>query len=119
MGHLALGFCQSLKRMGETKEATASDRLHADAFHEVRGREASASVRPTASWQNMIAPAGVVSDWLSCPRAEKDSPRTANFLQGGLRIFRKAQMLGCKPINEFARMLERIGDENRPGSFCR
>src|SRR5205814_9820126 len=54
VSHQALGFCQSVDRVGETKESVSADGLHGDAFHKVERREPGSFACPTSRWEAVI-----------------------------------------------------------------
>jgi hypothetical protein len=50
--------------IAQTAEACRLDLLHADALHKVRSGKSSSPTRPPARWQDVIAAARIIAEWL-------------------------------------------------------
>src|SRR5260370_20208695 len=115
--HQPLGFCKNFHGIGEPEKTFTRDSLNADALHKVRGRKPAAHARPASRWENVITAGRIVAQRLRSPRSDKHSPDRIDFQKQFVCVFRQAEMLGSKAINEFASMVEGICNENGDGKF--
>ena len=115
MREQSFGFCQRFGGIREAQKALIRDGLHADAFHEVCGRETAALVRPAAGREDVIAAGDVIAERLRAPRAEKNCPGGGDFLEKRRGIIRKAEMFRCEAVAKNASGFERRREQDRAG----
>ena len=62
-------------------EAFSLDGLDIDALHKIQRTETTATARPSACGQNVIAAAGVIADWLRAPFAQENCSGCGNVIE--------------------------------------
>ena len=95
-----LGFRELFHHWCEAREACASYFLHADTFHEIRGRQSAARASPAARGQDVIYAGGVIAERLRAPVAEENTSRrikSVGMTAGGAG---QAQMLRREAIDK-------------------
>jgi len=100
MREQSFGFCQRFGGIREAQKALIRDGLHADAFHEVCGRETAALVRPAAGREDVIAAGDVIAERLRAPRAEKNCPGGGDFLEKRRGIIGRLRCSGAKRLQK-------------------
>jgi hypothetical protein len=95
--------CEKPDIVRQAAETFGANRLHADALHEIGGRQSAAAPRPTRGGQNVVAATGVIAERLCGPWPYKDRSSGGNSLEWRSflsSVLRKAEMFRRKAIHK-------------------